>query len=157
MVWRRPSYTTKVVLTTKVLFAPRFAFSSFIPPWLPLHPIYMRPPRMDNASQCCVRYGTVVSTGPWHHFDVGRVKKSSPRAIIELSVEMVRPRFAASVLTGVGVVSSFRGVYARVARKLKVSPSMVSRVADGHRISPKIQAALREELHAIKQKLDSIF
>jgi hypothetical protein len=58
---------------------------------------------------------------------------------------------------GVGVASSFRGVYIRVARKLKVSPSMVSRVADGHRISPKIQAALREELHAIKQKLDSIF
>jgi hypothetical protein len=111
---------------------------------------------MDNASMC-VRYGTVVSTGPWHHFDVDRVKKSSPKAITELSVEMVRPRFAASVLTGVGVVSSFRGVYARVARKLKVSPSMVSRVADGHRISPKIQAALREELHAIKQKLDSIF
>lgn len=104
-----------------------------------------------------MRYGTVVSTGPWHHFGVDRVKKSSPKAITELSVEMVRPRFAASVLTGVGVVSSFRGVYARVARKLKVSPSMVSRVADGHRISPKIQAALREELEAIKQKLDSIF
>jgi hypothetical protein len=88
---------------------------------------------------------------------VDRVKKSAPKAITELSVETVRPRFAASVLTGIGVVSSFRGVYARVARKLKVSPSMVSRVADGHRISPKIQAALREELHAIKQKLDSIF
>ena len=104
---------------------------------------------------CC---GTVVSAGLWHHFDVGHVKKSSLKAITtELSVEMARPRFAASVLTGVGVVSSFRGVYARVARKLKVSPSMVSRVADGHRISPKIQAALREELQAIKQKLDSIF
>ena len=88
----------------------------------------------------------------WHDFDVGRVKKSSPKAITELSVEM-RPRFAASVLTGVGGVSSFRGVYARVARKLKVSWSMVSRVADGHRISPKIQVALREELHAIKQKI----
>jgi hypothetical protein len=48
-------------------------------------------------------------------------------------------------------------MYARVARKLQVSPSMASRVADGHRISPKIQAALREELEAIKQKLDSIF
>jgi hypothetical protein len=88
---------------------------------------------------------------------VGRLKKSSPKGITELGVEMVRPRFASSVLIGVGVVSSFRGVYARVARKLKVSPSMVSRVADGHRISPKIQAALREELEEIKRKLDSIF
>jgi DNA-binding LacI/PurR family transcriptional regulator len=50
-----------------------------------------------------------------------------------------------------------RWTYARVARKLRVSPSMVSRVADGHRITPEIQAALREELEAIKQKLDSIF
>ena len=155
MVWGWTSYTTKVVLTTKVLFAPRFAFSSFIPPWLRLHPIYMRPEWITH--KCCVRYGTVISSGPWHHFDVDRLKKSAPKAIAELSVETVRPRFAASVLTGVGVVSSFRGVYARIARKLKVSPSMVSRVADGHRISPKIQAALREELHAIREKLDSIF
>ena len=69
---------------------------------------------------------------------------------------MARPRFTASVLAGVGVVSSFRGMFARVARKLKVSPSMVSRVAGGHRISPTIQAALHEELEAIKEKLDSI-
>jgi hypothetical protein len=33
---------------------------------------------------------------------------------------------------------------------------MVSRVAGGHRISPTIQAALREELQAIKEKLDSM-
>ena len=47
-------------------------------------------------------------------------------------------------------------MFARVAHKLKVSPSMVSRVAGGHRISPTIQAALREELQAIKEKLDSM-
>src|ERR1700719_3219550 len=81
---------TKVVLTTKVLFAPRFAFSSFIPPWLRLHPIYMRPEWITH--KCCVRYGTVISSGPWHHCDVDRVKKSSPKAITELSVEMMRPR-----------------------------------------------------------------
>jgi hypothetical protein len=104
-----------------------------------------------------VRYGTVVSAGPWHHFNVGGVQKSSSKAIAKLGVEMASPRFAASVLAEVGIVSSFRGMYARVARKLQVSPSMVSRIADGHRISPKIQAALREELQAIKQKLDSIF
>lgn len=87
---------------------------------------------------------------------MGRVNKSSSKAIAELGVEMAKPRFAASVLAEVGVVSSFWGVFARVARKLKVSPSMVSRVAHGHRISPKIQAALREEMKVIKQQLDSV-
>ena len=87
---------------------------------------------------------------------MGRVNKTSSTAIALLGVEMARPRFTASVLAGVGVVSSFRGMFARVARKLKVSPSMVSRVAGGHRISPTIQAALHEELEAIKEKLDSI-
>jgi hypothetical protein len=87
---------------------------------------------------------------------VGRVNKTSSTAIALLGVEMARPRFTASVLAGVGVVSSFRGMFARVARKLKVSPSMVSRVAGGHRISHTIQAALHEELEAIKEKLDSI-
>ena len=38
MVWRRTSYTTKVVLTTKVLFARKFAFPSFVPPCLRQHP-----------------------------------------------------------------------------------------------------------------------
>ena len=87
---------------------------------------------------------------------MGRVNKTSSTAIALLGVEMARPRFTASVLAGVGVVSSFRGMFARVARKLKVSPSMVSRVAGGHRISPTIQAALHEELEAIREKLDSI-
>jgi hypothetical protein len=63
MVWRRTSYTTKVVLTTKVLFAPRFAFSSFIPPWLRQHPIYMRPARMDNASMLCALSSSIFSVG----------------------------------------------------------------------------------------------
>jgi hypothetical protein len=111
---------------------------------------------MDNASMLYALWNS-RKCWPWQRFDVDRVKKSSRKAITELTVEVVRPRFAASVLTGVGVVSSFRGVYARVVRKLRVSSSMVSKVADGHRISSKIRAALREELHAIKQKLDSIF
>jgi hypothetical protein len=104
-----------------------------------------------------VRYGTVVSAGPWHHFDVGRVKKSSPKAIAELSVEMARPRLAASVLVEVSLFAYFKGMFARVARKLKVSPSMVSKVASGHRYSPEIQSALLEELRVVKQKLESIF
>jgi hypothetical protein len=84
-------------------------------------------------------------------------KKTNSKAIAELGAEMAKPRVAASVRADVKVFSYFKGVFARVASKLGVSPSMVSRVAGGHRSSPKIQAALREELHAIKQKLDSIF
>ena len=115
----------------------------------------LRPPRMDSMMNA-VRYGTVVSAGPWHHFNVGGVQKSSSKAIAKLGVEMARPRFATSVLAEVGIASSFKGLYARVARKLNVSKSMVSRVANGHRFSPKIKKALLEELKAVKQKLDSI-
>jgi predicted transcriptional regulator len=53
------------------------------------------------------------------------------------------------------IISAFRGVYGRVARKLKVSPSMVSRVANGNRTSSEIDAALKEELKALKKKLDN--
>ena len=52
------------------------------------------------------------------------------------------------------IISDFRGVYARIARKLNVSASMVSRVADGNRASAQIEAALYEELKAPKDKLD---
>jgi hypothetical protein len=68
---------------------------------------------------------------------------------------MAKPRVVASVRADVNVFSYFKGVFARVARKLKVSPSMVSRVASGHRSSPKIQKALFEELEEIKQQLNS--
>jgi predicted transcriptional regulator len=52
------------------------------------------------------------------------------------------------------IISDFRGVYARIARKLGVSASMVSRVADGSRSSTEIDAALHEELIALKDRLD---
>ncbi len=41
------------------------------------------------------------------------------------------------------------GVYARVAKKLHVDPSFVSRVAAGKRTSPTIRRALAEELRKI--------
>jgi transcriptional regulator with XRE-family HTH domain len=53
------------------------------------------------------------------------------------------------------IISDFKGVYARVARKLDVSASMVSRVARGERRSPQIERALLEELNILKQKLES--
>jgi hypothetical protein len=52
------------------------------------------------------------------------------------------------------IISDFRGVYARIARRLNVSASIVSRVADGTRTSPEIESALHEELKALKVKLD---
>jgi hypothetical protein len=87
---------------------------------------------------------------------MARAKSPPSQAIAELRVEMAKPRFVASVRAEVNVFSYFKGVFARVASKLDVSPSMVSRVASGHRFSPKIQAALLEELRVVKQKLDSI-
>ncbi|HET7442271.1 MAG TPA: hypothetical protein VFJ47_13290 [Terriglobales bacterium] len=45
--------------------------------------------------------------------------------------------------------SLFRGVYSRVARKLKIDPSYVSRVARGERNSEEISRALAEELRRI--------
>jgi hypothetical protein len=62
-----------------------------------------------------------------------------------------------SGLRAADIISDFRGVYARVARKLKVSASMVSRVADGNRASTEIEAALHEELKTLKDKLDKYF
>ena len=52
------------------------------------------------------------------------------------------------------VVRTARGMYKRVPRKLNVSPSMVSRVASGERISPEIDAAIRKELRELKKKLE---
>lgn len=42
-----------------------------------------------------------------------------------------------------------RGLYARVARKLKVDPSFVSRVVRGERASVAVQAALEKEFEDI--------
>jgi CheY-like chemotaxis protein len=49
----------------------------------------------------------------------------------------------------------FRGIYSRVARQLGVDRSYVSRVAQGERRSPRIEQALREELHRIEKALKS--
>ncbi len=52
------------------------------------------------------------------------------------------------------ILAVFRGVYARVATKLDVDPSFVSRVANGKRNSAKIDAALRDELLSVKEQLE---
>jgi hypothetical protein len=47
----------------------------------------------------------------------------------------------------------YRGLYVRIARKLGVDPSYVSRVARGDRHSKQIESALRQELEDINRRL----
>ncbi len=47
----------------------------------------------------------------------------------------------------------YRGLYVRVARKLGVDPSYVSRVARGERQSPEVESALTQEIGQISKKL----
>ena len=47
--------------------------------------------------------------------------------------------------------SLMRGLYSRVARKLKIDPSYVSRVARGERTSLAISQALHAELRRVSQ------
>lgn len=51
------------------------------------------------------------------------------------------------------LASLIRGLYGRVARKLKVDPSYVSRVARGERQSDEIDACLERELKRIMSLL----
>jgi transcriptional regulator with XRE-family HTH domain len=52
------------------------------------------------------------------------------------------------------VLSIFRGLYQRVAVKLGVDPSYVSRVARGERSSAAVLAALQEEMDVIREHLN---
>jgi hypothetical protein len=54
--------------------------------------------------------------------------------------------------TVAALLADFGGLYARVAQKLNVSAPMVSWVADGNRVSTKIETALHEELKAFQDK-----
>ena len=47
----------------------------------------------------------------------------------------------------------YRGLYVRIARKLGVDPSYVSRVARGDRRSPQVENALSQELERISSRL----
>ena len=52
-------------------------------------------------------------------------------------------------------VSLFRGLYTRVARKLEVDPSYVSRVARGERKSDAVEAALSAEIGKIFKRTEN--
>ena len=65
----------------------------------------------------------------------------------------VSPASDKSYRPPLNLASQLRGLYARVARKLRVDPSYVSRVARGQRQSARIEKALRRELRSILQLL----
>jgi hypothetical protein len=110
---------------------------------------------MSFKAQCAILYIRSLEVRASIKQRAGMTKKNNSKALAELDTETAKPRVVASVRDHVSVFSYFKGVFARVARKLKVSPSMVSRVASGHRSSPEIKKALLEELEEIKQQLDN--
>ena len=50
-------------------------------------------------------------------------------------------------------IDSVCGLYSRVARRLKISPSFVSRVARGERQSPAVEKALLQEFDNVSTEL----
>jgi len=55
----------------------------------------------------------------------------------------------ATIPAPIHLASVLRGLYGRVARRLDVDPSYVSRVARGERQSAKIEAALEREMRQV--------
>lgn len=58
-------------------------------------------------------------------------------------------------MTSIPSVSLFRGIYNRVAKRLGVDPSYVSRVARGERKSALVEKALAEEVRLIREHLNN--
>lgn len=54
------------------------------------------------------------------------------------------------------VLAHCRGIHARVAETIGVDPSYVSRVAGGSRNNGKVSDALREELRALGESINSL-
>src|SRR5271168_193889 len=57
--------------------------------------------------------------------------------------------------TSLPMLAIFRGLFSRVARRLGVDPSFVSRVARGERNSPSVRAALDAEMQVIREHLNN--
>jgi len=58
-------------------------------------------------------------------------------------------------MTSIPSVSLFRGIYNRVAKRLGVDPSYVSRVARGERKSGVVEKALADEVRLIRDHLNN--
>ena len=50
------------------------------------------------------------------------------------------------------IISDFTGIYARVARRLNVSQSLVSKVAHGHRASPEIDECAAPTVESVQEQ-----
>jgi DNA-binding transcriptional regulator YdaS (Cro superfamily) len=59
-----------------------------------------------------------------------------------------------SNMNSIPAVSLFRGIFNRVAKRLGVDPSYVSRVARGERKSAVVEKALAEEVRLIRDHLN---
>lgn len=84
------------------------------------------------------------ANGRWRIASGNRISQPALPAIIEF----YRPPL--------NLVSLLRGLYARVARKLRVDPSYVSRVARGERHSARAEKAIQRELRNIVQLLSKM-
>jgi hypothetical protein len=84
---------------------------------------------------------------------LSRVSASAIKAICRQENTLILDHEGPGGRTPGKIISAFAGVYARVANKLKVSPSFVSRVASGSRKSSQIEEALRDELRILKKDL----
>jgi DNA-binding LacI/PurR family transcriptional regulator len=51
----------------------------------------------------------------------------------------------------------YRGLHTRIAKRLGLSRSFVWRVANGERISPKVEAAIEKELARIQRQAAKVF
>lgn len=60
-----------------------------------------------------------------------------------------------SNIASIPSVALFRGIYNRVAKRLGVDPSYVSRVARGERKSAEVEKALAEEVHLLREHLNN--
>jgi len=76
------------------------------------------------------------------------------RAKLHERTVMSHDNFSTSRPAGVLLPQTlYRGLYVRIAKKLGVDPSYVSRVARGERFSDPVESALRQEVHQITRKL----
>lgn len=66
---------------------------------------------------------------------------------------MAAPQNGAKLQRIRGYVDSLCGIYSRVARRLGVDRTYVSRVARGERRSPEIEAALIQDFESTKEEL----
>jgi len=79
----------------------------------------------------------------------------APRFFVVLEGLVMNGDKVDSNIDSIPSVSLFRGIYNRVAKRLGVDPSYVSRVARGERKSAVVEKALAEEVRVIRDHLNN--